>query len=120
MIPTEDFLLAAEAVLGIDAERLAQMARIELAESALAAPFASFEGHEFYVHPVQKAAVLVVFRAVAARELPEDRFELWTSRPSGLCELLEPPASAVGPRLSRRPPASLHSRLASDSTEQIG
>lgn len=118
MIPIEDFLLAAEAVLGIDAERLARTARIELAESALAAPFASFEGHEFYVHPIQKAAVLAsrimrnhalpdgnkrvalvmmrnylsdqgfrleasateidrVFRAVAAREMPEDRFELW-------------------------------------------
>lgn len=43
-----DFLLIAEAVLGVDAQELAYAARLDLAESALAAPAAAFEGHEFY------------------------------------------------------------------------
>jgi death on curing protein len=54
----EDFLLAAESVLGIDANRLARVTKIPLAESALAAPFASFGGHDFYEHPIERAAVL--------------------------------------------------------------
>jgi death on curing protein len=58
MIEIEEFLLVAEAVLGVDADRLSHMARIAGAESALAAPFASFDGHEFYEQPVQRAAVL--------------------------------------------------------------
>jgi hypothetical protein len=36
------FLAVAEAVLGIDSERLRIVTKIGLAESALAAPFASF------------------------------------------------------------------------------
>jgi death-on-curing protein len=44
-----DFLLIAEAVLGT---------RLDLAESALASPSASFGGHEFYPTFAQKAAVL--------------------------------------------------------------
>lgn len=54
----EDFLLAAESVLGIDAERVARATKIPLAESALGAPFASFGGHDFYERPVQRGAVL--------------------------------------------------------------
>jgi death on curing protein len=53
-----DYLLIAEAVTGIDAVVLGKVARIELAESALAAPQASFEGIEFYPEFVAKAAVL--------------------------------------------------------------
>jgi len=51
-------MLAAEAVLGIDTDRLIPVTKIPLAESALAAPYASFGGHEFYKHPLQQAAVL--------------------------------------------------------------
>jgi death-on-curing protein len=58
MLGIEDFLLAAESVLGIDPDRLMRVTKIPLAESALAAPFASFGGHEFYKHPLQRAAVL--------------------------------------------------------------
>ena len=58
MVGLGDFLLAAEAVLGIDAERIARATRISLAESALAAPFASFEGSDMYPHPIQRAAIL--------------------------------------------------------------
>jgi len=52
------FLAAAEAILDIDADRLARVTKIPAAESALAAPFASFGGHDFYEHPVQRAAIL--------------------------------------------------------------
>jgi death on curing protein len=53
-----EFLAVAEAVLGIDAERRRIVTEIGSAESALAAPFASFGGHDFYEHPVQRAAIL--------------------------------------------------------------
>ncbi len=58
MLEIEDFLLAAEAVLGIDAERLARVTQIPLAESALAAPYAGVADVQFYEHPVQRAAIL--------------------------------------------------------------
>ncbi len=58
MVGLGDFLLAAEAVLGIDAERIARATRIPLAESALAAPFVSFEGRDLYPDPIQRAAIL--------------------------------------------------------------
>ncbi len=53
-----DYLLIAEAVLGADAEALARLPGIRLAESALAAPAASFGGTEFFPDPIDKAAVL--------------------------------------------------------------
>lgn len=52
-----DFLLIAEAVLGVEAERLARAARIPAAEGALAAPFASINGIPFYGDPVERAAI---------------------------------------------------------------
>jgi death-on-curing protein len=52
-----DFLLIAEAVLGVPAERLADVVRIPGVESALAAPFASFDGIDFYGDPIERAAV---------------------------------------------------------------
>jgi death on curing protein len=45
-------------VLGVDAKRLARVTKIPLAESALAAPFASYGGHDFYEGPVRRAAIL--------------------------------------------------------------
>lgn len=51
-------LLTAEAVLDIDAARLKQVTKISSAESALAAPLASYDGHEFYPHPLQRTAIL--------------------------------------------------------------
>jgi death-on-curing protein len=53
-----EFLAVAEAVLEIDSARLRIITNIGAAESALAAPFASFGGHDFYEHPVQRAAIL--------------------------------------------------------------
>jgi death-on-curing protein len=43
-----DFLLIAEAVLGVSAEDLAGVAQLNLAASALDAPAAEFGGVEFY------------------------------------------------------------------------
>jgi death on curing protein len=55
-----EFLLIAEAITGVDAGVLARSARIGLAESALAAPAASFAGVEAYPDFAAKAAVLLV------------------------------------------------------------
>lgn len=52
-----EFLLIAEAVLGVEAERLAGEARLAAAEAALAAPFASIEGVPFHADPVERAAI---------------------------------------------------------------
>ncbi len=48
----------AEQVTGIDAEVLAKSARMNLADSALHAPQASFADQEFYPDLIDKAAVL--------------------------------------------------------------
>jgi death on curing protein len=52
-----DFLLIAEAILDVPAERLARAARIPAAEAALAAPFAGLDGIGFYDDPVERAAI---------------------------------------------------------------
>jgi death-on-curing protein len=53
-----DYLLIAEAVLGIPAEAIARWPGIGLAESALQAPAMGFGGVEFYPDLIDKAAVL--------------------------------------------------------------
>jgi death-on-curing protein len=70
VVSIEQFLLAAEAVLGIDADRLKSVTKIGSAESALAAPFATYGGHDFYPHPIQRAAVLAS-RIVRNHPLPD-------------------------------------------------
>lgn len=55
-----DYLLIAEHVLRIDAKALARGVGIGLADSALAAPRASFGGVEFYPDFERKAAVLLM------------------------------------------------------------
>ncbi|MGH9042793.1 MAG: hypothetical protein ACRDZ3_21480 [Acidimicrobiia bacterium] len=67
-----DYLLIAEAVTGIEAGVLAKAARLELAESALAAPQAEFGGVEFYPDFVTKAAV-----ALAANNVDEAQLADW-------------------------------------------
>lgn len=52
-----DFLLIAEAVLETPAEDLVRTVLIGSAESALAAPFATFAGIVFYDEPVEQAAI---------------------------------------------------------------
>lgn len=65
-----DFLLIAEAVLDIPAEDLARAAQLELAESALHAPAATFGGVEFYPDLARKAAVLAT-RLINNHPLPD-------------------------------------------------
>lgn len=52
-----DFFLIAETTLRIRAEQLRRVTQIPVAESALAAPFASFGGVDFYKDPAERAAV---------------------------------------------------------------
>ncbi len=53
-----EYVWLAEQVTGVEASVLAKASRIELADSALHAPAASFGGEEFYPELVGKAAVL--------------------------------------------------------------
>ena len=53
-----DYLLIAEAVLGVPAEAVAQWPGMGLADSALHAPAAGFGGVELYPEVFDKAAVL--------------------------------------------------------------
>jgi death-on-curing protein len=52
-----DFLVMAEAVLGVSARQLLHEISVPGAESALAAPFASFDGVDFYDDPAERAAI---------------------------------------------------------------
>ncbi len=65
-----DYLLIAEAVLGVPAEAIARWPGIGLAESALHAPAAGFEAVEFYPDVIDKAAVLCV-RLARNHPLPD-------------------------------------------------
>jgi death-on-curing protein len=58
-ISLAEYVWLAEQVTGTDAAVLAKASRIDLADSALAAPAASFGGQEFYPDLFDKAAVLV-------------------------------------------------------------
>jgi death-on-curing protein len=53
-----ELVLIVEIVTGIDAETLSKLPRLDLADSALHAPEASFGGEEFYPDLIDKAAVL--------------------------------------------------------------
>jgi death on curing protein len=70
VISIEEFLLVAESVLDIDEEHLKMVTKIGAAQSALAAPFATYGGHDLYEHPVRRAAVLAS-RIVRNHALPD-------------------------------------------------
>lgn len=53
-----EYVWLAEQATGIGAAALISASRLELADSALHAPAAVFEGHEFYPGLLEKAAVL--------------------------------------------------------------
>lgn len=53
-----EYLWLAEQVTGIDANTLAKISRVELADSALHAPSAGFDDQDFYPDLIDKAAVL--------------------------------------------------------------
>lgn len=65
-----DFLLIAEAVLEVKAERLARAVRIPAVEAALAAPFAALDGIPFYADPVERAAICCA-RIIRNNPLPD-------------------------------------------------
>lgn len=65
-----DYLLIAEAVIGVPAEQIARWPGIGLAESALHAPAAAFEGVELYPDVIDKAVVLCV-RLARNHPLPD-------------------------------------------------
>jgi death-on-curing protein len=65
-----DYLLIAEAVLGIPASALARLDRIDLAESALNAPAAGFGEFEAYPELETKVAVLL-WHLVKNHPLPD-------------------------------------------------
>lgn len=69
-IELADYLLIAEDILGIEAERLARVVKVGPAESALEAPFAGFGQVDLYPDPRTKAAVLCS-RLVRNHPLPD-------------------------------------------------
>ena len=74
-----DYLLIAEAVLGVPAEEIARWPGIGLVDSALHAPAAAFESVELYPNVIDKAAVLCV-RLARNHPLPDGTSALPTSR----------------------------------------
>lgn len=79
-------LVIAEAVTGIDADVLSKSGRIDLLDSALHAPQASFGGQEFYPLFIEKAAVLAV-RVVRNHPLPDGNKRLAWGCLNMFCEL---------------------------------
>ena len=67
-----DYLLIAEAVLGVPAETIARWPGMGLAESALHAPRMGFGGVEFYPDVIDKAAVLCA-RLARNHPLPDGK-----------------------------------------------
>jgi death on curing protein len=65
-----DFLLIAEAALGVEVAVLQRITALHLAESALAAPAAEFQGEEFYPDIAPKAAILCS-RIIRNHPLPD-------------------------------------------------
>lgn len=57
-IDVAEYLLIAEAILGVDAQRLRRQADLGALESALSAPFAGWRDHDLYPSLAQRAAVL--------------------------------------------------------------
>jgi death-on-curing protein len=55
-----DFIAIAAEITGLDVDAAMRVARLDLADSALHAPAAAFDGVEFYPDFVDKAAVLAV------------------------------------------------------------
>ena len=79
-------LVIAEAVTGMDPELLSKSGRIDLLDSALHAPQASFGGQEFYPQFIDKAAVLAV-RIARNHPLPDGNKRLAWGCLNMFCEL---------------------------------
>jgi death-on-curing protein len=79
-------LVIAEAVTGTDPDVLSKSGRIDVLDSALHAPEASFGGQEFYPQFVEKAAVLAV-RIAKNHPLPDGNKRLAWGCLNMFCEL---------------------------------
>ncbi len=82
-IDLAEFLLVAERVLGVDAKALKSAAKLDTAESALAAPFMGFGDTLFYPDPTQRAAI-VCSRIIRNHPLPDGN-----KRAGYLCMLIQ-------------------------------
>jgi death-on-curing protein len=82
-IDLAEFLVIAERVLGVDAKALKSAARLDTAESALAAPFMGFGDTLFYPDPAQRAAI-VCSRIIRNHPLPDGN-----KRTGYLCMLVQ-------------------------------
>lgn len=75
----DDYLSIAVEVTGLSIETIVHATKIDLADSALNAPAASFSGEEFYPDFVDKAAVLIV-RLAKNHPLPDgNKRAAWVS-----------------------------------------
>jgi hypothetical protein len=88
-----DYLLIAEAVLGVPAETIAGWPGIGLADSALHAPAMGFGGVEFYPDLIDKAAVLCA-RLARNHPLPDGTSE----SPISHCSSSSPGTASTGRR----------------------
>lgn len=82
-IDIAEFLLIAERVLGVDAKTLKSAAKLDSAESALAAPFMGHGDTRFYPDPAQRAAI-VCSRIIRNHPLPDGN-----KRTGYLCMLIQ-------------------------------
>lgn len=82
-IDLAEFLVVAERVLAVDAKALKSAAKLDAAESALAAPFMGFGDTLFYPDPAQRAAI-VCSRIVRNHPLPDGN-----KRTGYLCMLIQ-------------------------------
>lgn len=78
-----EFLVVAERVLGVNAKALKSAAKLDAAESALAAPFMGFGDVLFYPDPAQRAAI-VCSRIIRNHPLPDGN-----KRTGYLCMLVQ-------------------------------
>ena len=69
-IDLAEFLVVAERVLRVEAKALKSAAKLDAAESALAAPFMGFDDTLFYPDPAQRAAI-VCSRIIRNHPLPD-------------------------------------------------
>jgi death on curing protein len=111
----DDFLLLAEAITGIDATALADAPHIVArAESALAAPFVTFDGVDLYEGLAMKAAVLCS-RVVRNHPLPDgNKRAAYLS----MIELIRRNGREWAPVSSTRERAAMVERLAAREIEE--
>ena len=82
-IDIAEFLVISERILSVDAKALKSAAKLDAAESALAAPFMGFGDTLFYPDPAQRAAI-VCSRIIRNHPLPDGN-----KRAGYLCMLVQ-------------------------------